>query len=544
MNTKMVAVRLARRRIGRLMRRGGLIALPAPRYFGVLQQLALTNKLDSHRHVLMPGLAHFAFTHDAAARSFAAHLLTFVESTRRISGLEGLFLSCMQDAQNTGHQSLVAAGAAAWRSFGPHRADHPRNSAHLLVYDRALNVLTAVAAKHTTELYKAVAKDGFRAGSMASFVRNLGHDAAAPTTGPLNIPFGAADDRDHCKDRTNTIVQIGGALLGVAVGAIVSSQLSGADNNLGNQLGAWGLSLSGGVVLGQTFAPLIATYGCKNDGTPGNSSDDVAVSTLVAGVQSGAITLDQALQIAGGMGGEATAPSTSGSSDSMLNNSFDPYFDISPTDLLDDAGQTPASGTQGENDKPDNVDQETWDLVNYLTQPDSSGSTGSSDTSGAGGTSSGGDGTSTGTGSGGDTGTGGPPPDPSGIPNPDGDGRGGGPFGIGPLGPWVAGFDPEGGSGSSPGSPKKPKGGQLSLPNPEGGGPQGPFALPNGSVFIPAPSVFGRGAIGIGGIVRSIAIEGSNGTTASCIIVGMPRLNPNGSLGTAGFLQQRGGGGV
>jgi hypothetical protein len=441
--------------------------------------------------------------------------------------------------RTAGHQSLVAAGADAWRSFGPHRGDPRPRKGYLLVYDRNLNVLTILRNQHVPSLYAAISKDGFGAPSIAGFVRSLGADKAAPTTGPIDIPFGAADDRDQCKDRTNTIVQIGGLVLGIAGGAIGSSQLSGHDNDLGNSLGVWGLSVAIGVGSAQALAPIIATYGCK-DGTKSgaaNSNDNTTVASLVTLVQNGAISVDQALQIAGGAGGEPAPPSVSGDLDSLLANSPDPYAGVNPMDLLNElpapSDQSTGDGKTSTGDGETDTGTPQWitDLVNWVTTPNGGPMPGT-DTSTSGGTS----GTDT-------SGKGGPPP--SSMPNPDSDGSGGPPFPVGPLGPWVAGYDPEaGGQGASGSSPKPPGRGPLSMPNPEGGGPEGPFALPYGGVFFPAPSIFGSGGVDTGAVVRSVFIEGSDSKTASCAIVGLPRMNIDGSLASAGFMQQRGGGGI
>jgi len=190
-----------------------------------------------------------------------------------------------------------------------------------------------------------------------------------------------------------------------------------------------------------------------------------------------------------------------------LDSSSDPYYGVSPVDLLDGSGEgTPMTNST---EKPDDIDDEDWDLINSITQPDSS--MGGSDSM---------DGTPV-------------PASPEGFPDPDSDTGGNGTtFGFGPIGPWIAGFGSQQ-NGS-------PFGNQTNnMPTIDGGGPTNPFALPNGSYFIPAPNVFGIGAIVTSGIIKSVALEGNNGKTSSCAIIAMPRINSDGTV-IAGFLQQKG----
>jgi hypothetical protein len=150
---------------------------------------------------------------------------------------------------------------------------------------------------------------------------------------------------------------------------------------------------------GATFGPVIFTYACKDDKV-------------------------------GASGGEPAPPEVSGTIDSLLNDSPDPYFDVTPQDL---ANELPAPSLDSSG-KPDSVDQETWDLVNWATSPDDSSGAGTAGETGS-------------TPTGGTEGETGPPtpPQPEGIPNPDSDASGAPPFGIGPIGPWAASFDPEAG---------------------------------------------------------------------------------------------------
>jgi YD repeat-containing protein len=66
------------------------------------------------------------------------------------------------------------------------------------------------------------------------------------------------------------------------------------------------------------------------------------------------------------------------------------------------------------------------------------------------------------------------------------------------------------------------------------------LTLPNGIV----PGLFGNGSINTSGLIRAVLVEGSTNRTASCLIIGMPRISARGSIGLAGFLQQRGGRGL
>jgi hypothetical protein len=376
-STSSRSTNFVRWRIGRIVRRGGLIALPASKYFAFLQHLRLASKYQAHEQVLTPGLAQFAILPDANATALFVHLLAYVQGAKRLTGLEGLFLSCMLHLQTTAHRALFAAGAAAWREFGPSRDETAQRSGYVLVYDRQQNVLTALHAKYVRQLYSSLATDRFHSPSLALFIRGLGDAKGSPTTGPLDLPFGAADDRDHCKDRTNTIVQAVGVILGAAAGAIAASQQDkGSPGYADRLLGIFGLSIGGGAATGAAAAPWIASAACK-DGTPEPTGNDAVVSGLVAAVQSNAMSVDQALDAASAIGSEPNPPATSGDLDSLLDGSPDPYFDVTPEDL---ANELPgSSGLGGSEDKPDNVDQETWDLINQLTSPspEDSGSDGS-----------------------------------------------------------------------------------------------------------------------------------------------------------------------
>src|SRR5260370_35881723 len=76
---KRFAINMARWRLGRMLRRGGLIALPGSKYCAFLQQLALAYKYKAHEQVLAIGLEHLAILPEEGIKAFFVHMRAFVE---------------------------------------------------------------------------------------------------------------------------------------------------------------------------------------------------------------------------------------------------------------------------------------------------------------------------------------------------------------------------------------------------------------------------------------------------------------------------------
>ncbi len=530
------AVKFAEWRLGRVMRHGAIIGLPAGKYFSFLQELSLTRKYSAHEVVTIPGLAHFAIVSDSAASNLFAVLLSYIEGARRLNGLEGIFLSGMIHAQTVGNRALFARGAYVWKEFDKASSEEIPRAGYLTFFDREHSVLSTMRAETAGRLYAALRTDAFRSQSLTNLVQTLGSDQSGV---PLNLPGDgdAAMDRDHCKDLVNSLVQVGGVVVGLVAGGGAYTTGSNTDASLGRLALGFGVPVGVGAALG----PIISTFACKDSASAVND----AVNGLVAAVQSGAITVDQALAAAAklGAGSEPTAPASDGRSlDQVLADSPDQYSDVSAEDIANDLS-APTSDASG---KPDSIDQATWNLVNSLTDsPNSSDSaptaapndtsapsTDSPSSDPADPTPSDDSPTAEDT----PTPDDGPSPSPSGMPTPDGDGGGGnGGFPVGVIGPWVAGFEPDGGGDGNP-SPK----GDTGMPTPDNGGPGGPVALPSGSILIPASGAFGAGLINTAGLVQAVVSEGASKDIASCSISGIPRFNADGSIGTVGFMGQRG----